>query len=285
MILRQRRGYIAAYAATSLFGTIPVSIAATSANAYTIAVTRLIAAALFFLALTQFQRARPTLIKSDWLKLMALGVLFAAHWLAYFQGLKSGSAAAATLGFATFGIQATLLECFLGKQKPNAGLFVGVLLCSFGAVMAVPSDLATPTDAAMFTSFKFGVVSATFYALVPFCHQSLDHLPTATRASGQYGFALVPYLFAIRLTDWELTAFDWTILAYLAFMGTIIAHTLWIHAMGILRPSLISIISYLYVPCSVLFIWLCSDEPVTKWIWLAVPLIVCGNLIAKLRRS
>lgn len=259
-----------------LFGCIPVVVKFVSANPYTIGVFRLAVATAGLYLLVGKRSRLSELSASDIRRLAVIGAIFFAHWLTYFLAIKLSSASVGAIGLSTYGVDLLLLGAITGRSRLNAIDIVAVLMAMAGAVATVP-ELTLKNDAAI--GMLLACVSAFFYALLPILHQRYAHMPSETRALGQFGFALALFLLFLPKTEWDLRPVDWAGLAFLAVGSTLIGHSFWVRVTTVLSPSLTSIIYYGNVPIALLLSVLVLREPLTPRLLLGAALIVGGGIL------
>lgn len=244
----RHRTAVEACTALLLFGCIPVVVRSVSANAFTIGVFRLTVATLGLGAMMVFRRELRRVPARDLARLAVIGLLFAAHWLTLFLGVKASSASIGAIGLSTYGAHLLILGALFGRARIRTTDIVAVAIAAVGAVLVVPSfTLANDVALGMLLSS----VSALLYASLPLLHQRWSHIDNGTRALGQFAFALAFFLLFLGKTDWTLTGRDWGGLLFLAIGVTLVGHSLWVRVTTRLPPSLTSIIYYANIPIAI----------------------------------
>lgn len=128
---------------------------------------------------------------------LALGVLLAAHWVAFFHAIQISSVAVGVAAFTTFPVFAALLEPLLPGQRLDRTALLASLVCLVGVVLVVvtPSDTATPTlavsssvarwsfDAAALQGAMWGVFSGASFAVLSLANRTLVNRHGAVRLS------------------------------------------------------------------------------------------------------
>jgi drug/metabolite transporter (DMT)-like permease len=280
--MTRRRETIEAALALVLFGCIPVVVKGIAANPYTIGIFRLTCATLGVGLLMAVRGQLARVAGSDLLRLAAIGILFAAHWLTLFLAIKASSASIAAIGQSTYGIHLLILGAIAGTYTLRATDVIAVLVAAAGAVAIVPQyRLANEVALGMLLA----TISAMFYATLPILHQRWSHMTSATRALGQFGFALLFFLCFAAKTDWHLAPRDWAGLLFLAIGVTMIGHSLWVRVTTRLSPAATSIIYYGNIPIAVLLGVVLLGEPLTARTLLGAVLIIGGSLFGLSRRA
>jgi drug/metabolite transporter (DMT)-like permease len=134
-------------------------------------------------------------------------------------------------------------------------------------------------DNAVAVGMLLSCISAAFYASLPVLHQRWSHLPSSTRALGQFGFALLFFLLFLPKTRWDLASRDWAGLLFLAIGVTLIAHSLWVRVTTRLSPAVTAVIYYGNIPIAVLLGVVVLHEPLTMRTVAGGVLIVGGSLL------
>ncbi|BDD06088.1 DMT family transporter [Aureibacter tunicatorum] len=260
------------------FGFTPVLIKSVSANPYTIGIVRLcITMVLTGIFLASFKEIKALSFKQ--VKSLALmGFLFGAHWVTYFISIKIGSASIAFLGLCTFGIHLILLGWIMKLRKPQWNDFLAVALVICGSLMVTP-EFSLENNQTL--GLLVAIISAVFFAGLPILQQRNSEISGSVRAFGQYGFALVLFLFTLPLTEWEsLTKSDWMGLVALSVVCTFIAHTLWVKATTELPTTVSSIIYYLTLPLAMGISYMFLGEEMTLEKVGGALLIIVANIIS-----
>tara|TARA_R110001592_G_scaffold93054_1_gene270498 strand:- start:7284 stop:8147 length:864 start_codon:yes stop_codon:yes gene_type:complete len=270
------RYYIEGLIAVFLFGITPIFIKEVSANAVTIGLVRLVIGAsfLFFIA---GNKNLKKLTKKDWKALVLIGIVFGAHWITYFMSVKLATPSMAILSVSSFGLHMIYLNWIINKKKPSVYDIIAVLIALFGIYLIVPAfDLSNNLT----TGILVGLVSAAFFAILPFIQQRNQHLDSMTRAFGQYSFALIVFLPMSFESNWDLTQQDWVYLIILGTVCTVGAHTLWLRASTVLPPTNTSLIFYLGTPIAMITSFIFLDEAMPTQKIVGAGLIISANVFA-----
>jgi drug/metabolite transporter (DMT)-like permease len=267
---------IEAGVALFFFGCIAVVVKFVSANAITIGIARLaITVAIMVPFVLATKRLRGFSL-SDVRPLAMMGVFFALHWLTFFLGIKIGSASIATVGLSTYGVHLVILGWFFHRSRITPADLLVLALAIAGTILVVPEFNIQNKG---MIGLGLGVLSGFFYAFLPILHQKHSYLPAFTRALGQFVFAFVVFLLFWPLSDWNLTARDWSGLLFLAIMCTLISHTIWVRVTTTLSTRTTSVIYYLYVPVSLILSVIVLDERVDVVMIAGAALIILANML------
>jgi drug/metabolite transporter (DMT)-like permease len=277
-----RSSLVKAFWATLLFGSVPACIKLIHIDSYALGIWRLSLAAIGMSALVMAQRRSAAAVLAEvrrhWPILTAVGVSFGLHWLTYFQSIKIANASIGSLGFSTCGVQLPLLGWLFGFGRPGWSALLGVVLAMVGSILAVPEYTAGGGEA---LGMAVGILSGTFYAIVPMLHQRHAYLDHELRTWAQFVFALPVFLVTAPLAQWHpISTRDFWIIIHLGLVVNLIGHYLWVQVSTELPLTLTSALGYLQLPASLAFNVLLTDERLTAAIWLGAVLIIAGNLLA-----
>lgn len=231
-------------------------------NAYTLGIIRLGLASLGMTVLLVSQREltidkirhwdRPT-----WWALISVGFMFGLHWLLFFLSIKLASAAIGTIGFSTYGFHLLLLGWILGFGRVRLLDLVGLFLACFGTYLLIP-EFSLENDQTL------GLVIAIFggfaAAVLPILHQHNVKVDANLRAWGQFTFALPVFFLCWPLTEWNILPSEIPLILYLSLGIALVGHGMWVHVTSVLSTTIISVLSYLYLPTSLLLGFLLIGE-------------------------
>lgn len=262
----------------------PVLIKSTSANEITIALARLLIATLCISPFVLYRKRLASLSRQQWLWMLLIGAVFAAHWLTYFVSIKLSTASIGALAISTFGVQYLFLAQLLNGERTSPVEWFAVVVCLAGCIIVVPEFNLRHEHAA---GMLAGVVSGTLYAALPLLHQRAAAIDNTTRTWGQFAFALLCVLPLLPTSDWSLKASDYYQLALLGVVCTVIAHGLWVKVTTELPAIYPAVIYYLYVPLAMLSSAYFLNETMSGRKLLGAALILgasCGATVYRLAR-
>jgi len=274
------RYYTEGLIAVFLFGITPVFIKEVSANAFTIGIVRLIIGSVFLFSVVRVKKLRK-LSKKDWMGLLYIGLLFGAHWMTYFISVKLSTPSMAILSVSSFGLHMIYLNWFINGQKPLLKDLLAVVVALVGIFLIVP-EFSLGND--LTAGILIGLVSAFFFAILPFVQRKHQHIDSLTRAFGQYAFALIIFMAMISESNWDLTQQDWIFLGILGVVCTVGAHTLWLRATTMLPPAKISLIFYLGTPVAMITSYLFLGEEMSPSKIIGAGLIISANVFSALKK-
>jgi len=277
---------ITALVSVATMALVPVLVSSVAANEVTIGLVRVGIACMVLTPLLLWHKSFKPLTRKDWFFMLLIGMIFGLHWWTYFYAIKNSTPSLGALSLTTYGIHLVWINWLVSAQRPKLSDVFAVLLCFCGCIIVVPSaDIANQITQA----FLVGVFSGLLYALLPFLHKKVQHLPTTVRSWGQFSFAGVFFLFFWPQTDWQLSTNDWQLLIILGVVSTLIAHTLWVKVSTELPSILVSAFYYLYIPIAMALSYFFLNEPMTAPKLLGATLIVMsclwGIILPALRKA
>lgn len=268
------RYYIEGLLAVCLFGITPIFIKEVTANAITIGLVRLAIGGSFLYLMAGNKNLRK-LTKEEWKALLWIGILFGAHWITYFISVKLSTPSMAILSVSSFGIHMIYLNWLIKGIKPSL-VNVGTVLVALVGIYLIVPEFTLENDLTF--GILVGLVSAFFFALLPFQQQKHQKIPSFVRAFGQYAFSLPVFLIFITESNWNLTNQDWWYLGILGIVCTVGAHTLWLRATTYLDANTTSLIFYLGTPIAMTTSYFFLNEEMNTSKLIGAGLIISANV-------
>ncbi|WP_374980258.1 DMT family transporter [Pseudomonas solani] len=188
------------------------------------------------------------------------GLLLGGHWVLFFQAVKIGGVAIATLGFASFPAFTLLLEGLLFRERIHLREFVVVALVSLGLVLVTPdfgfaSDATQGLIAAILSGLLFSLLSLLNRAST----KGLDPVKVALWQNLCIVVCVLPLGWAVLPT---VRAIDWLWIAMLGVLCTGLAHSLFVASLKVLKARTTAVIFALEPVYGIAFAWwLFSEEP------------------------
>jgi drug/metabolite transporter (DMT)-like permease len=280
------RAHLRAIIATVLFASAPAGIAAVAMDSYALGVWRLsLAAAGMTVMLVMQGRSLRTIVaaaRREWRVLAAVGVCFGLHWLTFFQSIKIANASIGALAFSTCGVQIPLIGWMMGLGRPKPLAMAGVALAMIGSVLCVP---LAASGGNQLLGLVIGILSGTFYAVLPVLHQRYARLDNELRTWAQFAFALPVFLVMAPFAHWSLPWGDVWVILYLSLVVNLIGHYLWVQMSTELPLSTVSVLGYVQLPTTLAINALFADDKLTAGMLVGAALIVAGNVLALERRK
>jgi drug/metabolite transporter (DMT)-like permease len=280
------RAHLKAIIATVLFASAPAGIAAVAMDSYALGVWRLsLAAAGMTVMLVMQGRSLRTIAaaaRREWRVLAAVGVCFGLHWLTFFQSIKIANASIGALAFSTCGVQIPLIGWMMGLGRPKPLAMAGVALAMIGSVLCVPFSASGGNQ---LLGLVIGILSGTFYAVLPVLHQRYSRLDNELRTWAQFAFALPVFLVMAPVAKWTLAPGDIWVILYLSLVVNLIGHYLWVQMSTELPLSTVSVLGYVQLPTTLAINAMFADDHLTASMLAGAALIVAGNVLALERRK
>jgi len=259
-----------------LMSIVPVLIKWINVDEITLGIVRLAIGAFGITIFILLQKKRVQVNRREIVWLVLLGGVFAAHWYLYFLSIRLTDASLAAIGVSTFGIHLLLLSSVIKRERLSFLDISAVFICIVGIVLASPS---LEIDHQKWRGFIISVVSGFLYACLPLINQKISSISTNLRALGQFGFALIFFLFFIPHANFDLDVSAWQGLVVLGVVSTLIAHTLWIKASTELPSSITAVVYYGYVPLTLVLSYFLLQESMNWSKILGAGLIILANII------
>jgi len=272
---------IKAFVAILLFSSAPSCVRAVSLNAYTLGVVRLGLASLAMTLLLVYTRkltfrTMRSWDRRTWRTLIFVGLAFGLHWLFFFQSIKLANAAIGAIGFSTYGMHLLLLGWLLGFGRVTRLDFCGLGLALLGTYLLIP-EFSLENEHTL--GLAVGILGGLTAALLPLLHQRNVQLDVQLRTWGQFTFALPVFFLFWPETDWNIATTEWPLILYLALGIALVGHGLWVQAISVLSTTVISLLSYLYLPGSLVFGYFALGERLTGTALLGAVCVLLANAL------
>jgi len=280
--LNPRQALLLALAATLLFSSAPASIRTVGLDSFALGICRLGLASLGMTTLLAWRlpQTRTMLAQWNWRTTRALffvGLAFGTHWLLFFLSIKIGSAAIGTIGFSTYGLHLIVLGWLLGHGRVTPIDLVGLLLACAGTWLVMP-EFRIENDQTL--GLIIGILSGLAAAFLPLLHQHYADIHGNLRAWGQFTFALLVFACCQPWAQWNLfQTSDIPLILYLGLGIALVGHGLWVHATTALSTTTTSILSYLYLPLSLVVGYLTIGEQLAGRALVGTALVLIANAL------
>lgn len=245
-----------------IFSSAPTCVRLVHLNAIALGVVRLGLASLgmtiFLLARGELSLARlRAWDRRTWVALISAGLAFGLHWLLFFTSIKMASAAVGAIGFSTYGLHLLVLGRILGFSRVTWIDISGITLACAGTLLLVP-EFSLHND--LTAGLAIGILSGLAAAVLPLIHQHHVVVDANLRAWGQFTFALPVFCILWPWSEWTFRLEELPLILYLGLGIALVGHGLWVHITSVLSTTTISIISYLYLPTSLILGYLVVGE-------------------------
>jgi drug/metabolite transporter (DMT)-like permease len=246
--------YFLAIFVVLIFSSTPSAVKAVGVDAVTLGLLRLCIACTGMTSILVWQRkltCRQILQwdRRTWVAMSATGVAFGIHWLLFMSSIKIANAAIGAIGFSTYGLHLLVLGWLLGFSKVTLFDLAGIVLACIGTYLLIPEF---NLDNHVTLGLIVGILGGLAAAVLPLIHQANAGIDVGLRAWGQFTFAIPVFLLCWNQMQWEITPRDIPLIFYLGLGVALIGHGLWVHVTTQLSTTTVSILSYLYLPISLL---------------------------------
>jgi drug/metabolite transporter (DMT)-like permease len=275
--------YFMAFLTVVIFSSAPACVRAVSLNTTTQGIVRLGLASLGMTIFLLWRRkltwaAMKSWDRRTWRALLLAGVSFGIHWLLFFSSIKLANAAIGAIGFSTYGLHLLLLGWFFGLSKVTKVDLLGLALACIGTYFLIP-EFSFQNDYTV--GLIVGIASGLAAAVLPLIHQQNSKIDVHIRAWGQFTFALPLFFFLWPYTDWKIVQSEIPLILWLGLGIALVGHAMWVHVTTVLSTTTVSILSYLYLPTSLLFgyLMLGENERLTGRMFIGTALVLVANAV------
>jgi drug/metabolite transporter (DMT)-like permease len=247
-----REGLVAVHSAVFIFGLTALFSKLIALTALEITLLRSVFAVLAIGVFIRFKSESLTLPqKHDYLVMLLLGILLAAHWVTYFHAMQIASIAVGAIALYTFPVITVFLEPLFHGERPHIVDIISGLAVLFGIYLLVPSvELNNQTTQGVF----WGVLSALLFALRNIIQgKHCSHISARHALLYQSMIVVVVLLpFAGNVIP-EVSSFQWWQLLLLGIVFTALPHTLFAHSLLYLKAKTTSLVACMQVFYATLF--------------------------------
>lgn len=271
---RQRAvGAIALAILAISFGAIPL-IARAGIPASQLVAMRVTLGGLFLVGVALLT-GRFTIPATHRLRIVALGLLLATHWLTFFLAIQLTTVAVALAVVYTGPILAALLSGPVLGERNNRSAWIGLVLAVGGMLLVV-----RPEAGATLAGVAAGLVSAVLLAaLFVFGKPAASALGGLTVAMWE-ALAAAVVLFPFTVQAVRQSSEYWPEFLVLGVLFTGLSGVIWWNSMRRLPVAVVSVIMYLEPASAVVWAALFLDETPQPLTWLGVALVVTGGIVA-----
>lgn len=228
--------------AVMLFGLAGVVAQFVEVSAVMVALGRVIcsSALLLIIALVKKDRLRLD-SKRDVLLIILTGAVMAAHWTTFFQSIQVSTVAIGTITFSTFPLFLTFLEPIIFHEKIRRQSIFSAIILFIGVLITIPEfSMANDTTIGII----WGMICSLTYAILTLANRYFSARYAARTIclyeQGSAAVVLLPALFLLE-TTWR--AQDIAGVAFVGFICTAFAHSLYVSAQKSVKAQTAGIVS------------------------------------------
>ena len=228
--------------AVMLFGLAGVVAQFVEVSAVMVALGRVIcsSALLLIIALVKKDRLRLD-SKRDVLLIILTGAVMAAHWTTFFQSIQVSTVAIGTITFYTFPLFLTFLEPIIFHEKIRRQSIFSAIILFIGVLITIPEfSMANDTTIGII----WGMICSLTYAILTLANRYFSARYAARTIclyeQGSAAVVLLPALFLVE-TTWR--AQDIAGVAFVGFICTAFAHSLYVSAQKSVKAQTAGIVS------------------------------------------
>lgn len=257
-----KKSWFEVHIAVFLFGLTGLFGKFIQLNPFIIVFGRVFVAAIFmFVWLILSKEPLRLNTRTDYKKLIAMGILLALHWTTFFASIQLSNVAIGVLTFSTFPVFVSLLQPLIFHNKISKKEVLFGFITIIGILFIVPfKDLFSNTMAGSL----IGLVSGALYAVFTIFNEKLVKTYSGKKvAFYEQATATVFLLPSVFIIKPVVTAGDVTLLILLGTLFTGVAHTLFISGLKHVSAYMASIITMLEPLYSILLAYLILGEALT----------------------
>ncbi len=236
------RGLIATHVAVLLFGLVGLFAKIVALPAIILVLGRTFFSSVSLGVYLKAKRQAFALrAKSDYVLIIAAGIILAVHWTSFMYSIQVSTVAVGTLTLAAFPLFTALLEPLMFHEKMRASDFICAIIMLFGVFLIV--DDFNP-NSSMAQGVFWGIVSAFTYALLSLMNRRFSSgYPASLVSFYEQSTATVVLLPALFILQPSFTALDVGMLALMGVVFTAVAHTLFISGLRTVKVRTAGIIT------------------------------------------
>lgn len=228
--------------AVMLFGLAGVVAQFVEVSAVMVALGRVICSSALLLIIALVKRDRLRLdSKRDVLLIILTGAVMAAHWTTFFQSIQVSTVAIGTITFSTFPLFLTFLEPIIFHEKIRRQSIFSAIILFIGVLITIPEfSMANDTTIGII----WGMICSLTYAILTLANRYFSARYAARTIclyeQGSAAVVLLPALFLVE-TTWR--AQDIAGVAFVGFICTAFAHSLYVSAQKSVKAQTAGIVS------------------------------------------
>lgn len=228
--------------AVMLFGLAGVAAQFVEIQAVLVALGRVICSSILLFVIAVLKKDRLKLdSKRDYIMIVLTGAVMGAHWTTFFQSIQVSTVAIGTITFSTFPLFLTFIEPVLFHEKLKKQSIVSAIVLFIGVLITIPEfSMANHTTIGII----WGMLSSFTYAILTLANRYFSARYAARTVclyeQGSAAVVLLPALFLVE-ASWRIQ--DAAGVAFVGFVCTAFAHSLYVSAQKSVRAQTAGIVS------------------------------------------
>lgn len=253
------RNIIYLHIAVMLFGLAGVAAQFVEIPAVLVALGRVVCSSLLLLIIAIVKKESLKLNSGkDYCMIILTGAVMAIHWTTFFQSVQVSTVAIGTITFSTFPLFLTFIEPIVFHEKLRSQSVLSAILLLIGVMITIPEfSMENHTTIGII----WGMVSSLSYAVLTLANRYFSPRYTARTVclyeQGSAAIVLLPALFLVK-TTWR--PLDLAGIAFVGFICTAFAHSLYVSAQKSVRAQTAGIISGMETVYGILYALLFLGE-------------------------
>ncbi len=228
--------------AVMLFGLAGVVAQFVEVSAVMVALGRVVCSSSLLLLIALVKKDRLRLdSKKDVFLIILTGVVMAAHWTTFFQSIQVSTVAIGTITFSTFPLFLTFIEPVVFHEKIRRQSIFSAVILFIGVLITIPEfSMANHTTIGII----WGMICSLTYAILTLANRYFSSRYAARTIclyeQGSAAIVLLPALFLVK-TTWRPQ--DFAGVAFVGFICTAFAHSLYVTAQKSVKAQTAGIVS------------------------------------------
>ena len=253
------RNIIYLHVAVMLFGLAGVAAQFVEIPAVLVALGRVVCSSLLLLIIAIVKKESLKLNSGkDYCIIILTGAVMAIHWTTFFQSVQVSTVAIGTITFSTFPLFLTFIEPIVFHEKLRSQSVLSAILLLIGVMITIPEfSMENHTTIGII----WGMLSSLSYAILTLANRYFSPRYTARTVclyeQGSAAIVLLPALFLVK-TTWR--PLDLAGIAFVGFICTAFAHSLYVSAQKSVRAQTAGIISGMETVYGILYALLFLGE-------------------------
>lgn len=179
--------------------------------------------------------------KKDYALIILTGAVMAAHWTTFFQSIQVSTVAIGTITFSTFPLFLTFLEPLVFHEQLRKQSIISAVVLFIGVLITIPEfSMANHTTIGII----WGMISSLTYAVLTLANRYFsaryDSRIICLYEQGTAAVVLLPALFLVE-ASWRTQ--DIAGVAFVGFICTAFAHSLYVSAQKSVKAQTAGIVS------------------------------------------